>query len=549
MFDPSNLSKLFDEIHIPLSYIPDDVYQTSVDWLHQHVPDHLLADFVFWSFAYILEDVCNGPGGDETRDDDVVSHYCFAILRHDNVAIFVAVAMLLRSRPYLYTRKLPSLEESHDGERKFLAPLKIWILSQDPQDNLSACLYSWVHNLLPLLVHSNPVSRHLILCFVEKILEKPDAVTELTDAPAWQGERLIPPPSFEILLRLTFPCSSARAKATSRFEAIYPMLKQVALAGATEIYTREMFRLCFRLTEEENLALAEEATDLAISLLTNNADDSCWKHWNGLFHKKPKASVALLKILLKKWNELSPSSRKATKQATQKLFICSLESAGNAIRDPILAKEALWSLTEIVGCCKDQRWDKLYKLENLDPSLVVFLSLDIWKNRFQNVTSYIRKDTPAFKEDTQQIFTSCLNLAEEVKEAASIALWPLIGNVDCWKLWDDLYTDNLVASAALLKELVDEWEFFSSALSGDTRALRKTVKSFMLKNKKARGANASLYRKADKSCQVIWRRLSPGSGSSLNGSAITAVVLFAAVAHSILLATIWWTPCSCTQNG
>uniref|UniRef100_A0A1J3E2Q0 Uncharacterized protein n=1 Tax=Noccaea caerulescens TaxID=107243 RepID=A0A1J3E2Q0_NOCCA len=497
----------------------------------------MLSDFVFSSFDYILNELCDGPpDGDGDGDETKV----------DNAAIFVAVAMLLRSTPHIYTARLPDVA----GDQKLLVPLKIWILSQAPQDDLPACLFSWAHNLVPLL-HTDPMARHLILCFVETILAKPDAPTILTDAPAWRGKRLIPPPSFEMLLRLTFP--SARLEATARFEAIYPVLKKVTLARAPDFHIREIFTLCLRLAGEGiSNESAKEATDIAISLLTDNADhDACWKHWDRLLGKMPKASAALVVNLVKKWDHLSPSSRKATEQSIQKLLICSLGSAGVAYSNPILAKEALWSLIEIVGCCKRCRLDHLYKIANLDPKFVDFFRANKWKKYFQKSSSYIREGTPEseeLKQDTQQIFTASLKLAKQVKEAAKFALWPLLDNVDCWKLWDDLYTENLEASAAILKTLVDEWEFFSTQLSGDTRALSKTLKSFMLKNKKARGAYARLYRKADKSCQVIWRRLFPASSSSLNGSAITAVVLFAAVAlvYSNLGATTWWTRCSCT---
>lgn len=59
------------------------------------------------------------------------------------------------------------------------------------------------------------VVSHLILfiCnFLIRILTNPKARTILVNGAVRKGERLIPPPSFEILLRLTFPASSARVK-------------------------------------------------------------------------------------------------------------------------------------------------------------------------------------------------------------------------------------------------------------------------------------------------------------------------------------------------
>ena len=70
------------------------------------------------------------------------------------------------------------------------------------------------------------------------------------------------------------------------------------------------------------------------------------------------------------------------------------------------------------------------------------------------------------------------------KEATAIAIWALTQNVDCCKLWDSLYKENLEASVALLKRLVEEWKEHSLKLSSspsDTAALNRTMKSFRLK--------------------------------------------------------------------
>ncbi|ONK81302.1 uncharacterized protein A4U43_C01F27590 [Asparagus officinalis] len=44
--------------------------------------------------------------------------------------------------------------------------------------------------------------------------------------------RLVPPSALDLLMRAIFPAQSARVKATERFEAIYPTLMEVALAGS-----------------------------------------------------------------------------------------------------------------------------------------------------------------------------------------------------------------------------------------------------------------------------------------------------------------------------
>lgn len=54
-------------------------------------------------------------------------------------------------------------------------------------------------------------SSHLVhAIFLIRILAQPDAQAKLIDNPVWVDDSLIPPDSFEILLQLTFPDSSAK---------------------------------------------------------------------------------------------------------------------------------------------------------------------------------------------------------------------------------------------------------------------------------------------------------------------------------------------------
>ncbi|CAL9232157.1 unnamed protein product, partial [Arabidopsis halleri] len=115
------------------------------------------------------------------------------------------------------------------------------------------------------------------------------ARTILVNRPVRKGERLISPSSFEILLRLTFPSSSARVKATKRFEKVYPLLKEVALApkSATEGNTVEqIFTFSLKLAREgasnkRNIGQAKEAVAIAIWSVTENVD--CFKQWDILY--------------------------------------------------------------------------------------------------------------------------------------------------------------------------------------------------------------------------------------------------------------------------
>ncbi|VVB17076.1 unnamed protein product [Arabis nemorensis] len=373
MFKESPLSKLID---VPLSHIPEPVYKTSVDWINQR-PVEALGKFVLWAFDCILTDLAAQQGGAKGGKKGGLH-----TSSKSQVAIFVALAMVLRRKPDALTNALPTLRENPKYQGQDKLPVTVWMMAQAAQGDVSVGLYSWAHNLLPVVSNKNcnPQSRDLILQLVEKVLSNPKARTILVNGAVKKGERLIPPPSFEILVRLSFPTSSARVKATERFEAIYPLLKEVALAGA-------------------------------------------------------------------------PGS-KAMKQVTQQIFTFALKLAGEG--NPILTKEA-----------------------------------------------------------------------------TAIAIWSVTQNVDCCKHWDNLYKENLEASVAVLKKLVEEWKEHSLKLSSspsDTATLNRTMKSFRLKNEEAiteGEANGSLYKEADKSCKVISGRLSRGSGC-LKGTAITAVVLAAA---------------------
>ncbi|KAI4986765.1 hypothetical protein ZWY2020_019395 [Hordeum vulgare] len=46
-----------------------------------------------------------------------------------------------------------------------------------------------------------------------------------------KGERLVPAGTLDLFMRCTFPVPNARVKATERFEAAYPIIKELALVG------------------------------------------------------------------------------------------------------------------------------------------------------------------------------------------------------------------------------------------------------------------------------------------------------------------------------
>ncbi|KAF5204163.1 transmembrane protein (Protein of unknown function DUF2359, transmembrane) [Thalictrum thalictroides] len=128
---------------------------------------------------------------------------------------------------------------------------------------------------------------------------------------------LVPPSPLELLIRTTFPAPSARIKATERFEAAYPTLKELALAGtpgskAMKEVTQQIFTFAVKAAGEgmwlEATAfcyvypdLSNEATSIGIWCLTQNPD--CYKQWEKIYLDNVQASVAVLKKLSEEWKE------------------------------------------------------------------------------------------------------------------------------------------------------------------------------------------------------------------------------------------------------
>ncbi|EOA16590.1 hypothetical protein CARUB_v10004754mg, partial [Capsella rubella] len=287
---------VFNEVpssDVPLSHIPQSVYETSRHWIKQlQTTKH--PTFIMWALDRVLTDWA-------AHAQDT----CFK----SQVASFVALAIVVRSKPDALTSILPMLRERprYQGEDKL--PVLVWTMAQAFKDDLSAGLYSWAHNLLPLVDNNqsySPQSVDLILRFVEIILSKPDARTILLNAAVREENRLIPPSAFEILVRLTFHASSARVEVTERFGTIYPLLKEVAFAPGSNTL-KQIFTFSLKLAGEGvdagNPFLANEATSIAISCVTENVD--CFKQWDILYKKNIEASVALLKKLVDGWKDHS----------------------------------------------------------------------------------------------------------------------------------------------------------------------------------------------------------------------------------------------------
>ncbi|KAJ1394994.1 hypothetical protein SESBI_33715 [Sesbania bispinosa] len=64
------------------------------------------------------------------------------------------------------------------------------------------------------------------------IITFPKARPILLNGAVRKRERVVTPLALDSLLRVTFPLPVARVKATERLEAVYPTLKEIALAGS-----------------------------------------------------------------------------------------------------------------------------------------------------------------------------------------------------------------------------------------------------------------------------------------------------------------------------
>ncbi|XP_057765934.1 uncharacterized protein LOC130986521 [Salvia miltiorrhiza] len=302
LFRESAVAKIAD---VPVSYISDSVYKTSVDWINHHSYD-ALGTFVLWSLDSIFADLATqllGSKGSKKGGQPTSSK--------SQVAIFLVLAMVLRRKPEVLIHLLPKLRENSKYLGQDKLPVLVWMIIQASQGDLPVGLYIWAHFILPIIggkSGSNPQSRDLVLQLAERILAAPKARSVLVNNAVRKGERLVSPAALDLLLHATFPASSARVKATERFEAIYPTLKEVALAGspgskAMKQVSQQMQSIVVKAAGEGIPALSEEATSIFIWCLTHNPD--CYKQWDKVYEENIEASAATLRKLSEEWKILS----------------------------------------------------------------------------------------------------------------------------------------------------------------------------------------------------------------------------------------------------
>ncbi|XP_051145092.1 uncharacterized protein LOC127261012 [Andrographis paniculata] len=299
LFRESSVANIAD---IPVSYISEAVYKISVDWIN-HQSDDSLESFVAWSLDSIFADLASLQLRSKGSKNGVQP-----ATSESQVAIFLTLAMVLRRKPDVLVNLFPKLRENtkYKGQEKLL--VLVWMILQASQGDLPVGLQLWSCHILPMLSgklgSSNPQTRDLIL----HILVTPKARNVLVSNAIRKGERLVPPTALDLLLHFTFPPSSRRTKVTERFEEIYPLLKEVALAGTPGSKSMKQVSLqiqdvAVKAAREGIPALQEEATNIFIWCLAQNPD--CYKQWDEMYMDNIKASVAALRKLSENWDEYS----------------------------------------------------------------------------------------------------------------------------------------------------------------------------------------------------------------------------------------------------
>ncbi|URE17594.1 hypothetical protein MUK42_11497 [Musa troglodytarum] len=345
MFKESPVNKIAD---VPLCHVSDSIYKISADWIAEKSPE-CVGDFILWCLDGIISDMASQQATVKGSKRHVPQAPSKA-----QVAIFVVLAVALRRKPDTLISLFPKIMDNpkYQGQEKL--PIIVWAIAQSSQGDSVIGMYLWAHYLLPMVCGKssvNPQSRDLVLQLVERILSGPKARPILLNGAVRKGERLIPPAALDLLMRNTFPASTARVKATERFEAIYPTLKELALAGSpgtktTKQASQQLLPLTIQAIQESNSELAKEATDIFIWCLIQNAE--CYRQWEKLHLENVDASVAVLRKLTNEWKDYADKISLGTLRETMNHLRAKNEEALSG--DASISKQA--SIKDADKYCK-----------------------------------------------------------------------------------------------------------------------------------------------------------------------------------------------------
>ncbi|CAD5185893.1 unnamed protein product [Musa acuminata subsp. malaccensis] len=345
MFKESPVAKIAD---IPLCHISESVCKTSVGWIALKSPE-ALGNFVLWCLDGILAELGSQQSAAKGSKKSV-QH----TPSNSQVAIFVVLAMTLRRKPDTLVNLLPKLRDNprYQGQEKL--PVLVWVIAQASQGDPVVGMYSWAHYLFPVVcgkLQANPQSRDLVLQLVERILAGPKARAILLNGAVRKGERLVPPTALDLLMQMTFPAPAALVKATERFKAVYPTLKEVALAGSpgtktTKQASQQLLPAAVVAIQQNIPELTKEAADIFIWCLTQNAE--CYRQWEKLHLENVDASTVVLHKLSSEWkscaSKISPEALRVT--------LKNLRAKNEEALSQDMNASKLTSIKDADKCCK-----------------------------------------------------------------------------------------------------------------------------------------------------------------------------------------------------
>lgn len=316
MFKESPMTKM---VEVPLNHVPEPVCKTASDWINQRSSD-ALGEFVVWCIDSIMSELSGQPLGVK-GSKKVVQQTPKA-----QVAIFVVLALTLRRKPDVLVNLFPKIvgNSKYLGQEKL--PIIAWVINQASQGDLVSGMFYWSHSLFPVLCakSGNPQSRDLVLQLLERFLTTPNASKArgiLLNGAVRRGERLVPAGTFDLFMRGAFPVPNARVKATERFEAAYPIIKELALAGPPGSKTvrqaaQQLLPLAVKAMQEKNAELSREAADIFIWCLTQSPE--CYKQWDKFHPENIGASVVVLSKIAADWKTLAPKLNSEALKTTLK---------------------------------------------------------------------------------------------------------------------------------------------------------------------------------------------------------------------------------------
>eukprot|EP00850_Spirogloea_muscicola_P002674 SM000010S04312 [mRNA] locus=s10:918577:922143:+ [translate_table: standard] len=286
---------------VPLIHIPEAIIAITSEWLLSQ-PHQELANFTLTLVKALLEDAAAAAPAGKSK------------LATGNtrarVGVAVLLAIVIRKRPEVLLQEAELLRSNAQFQGPEKLPFMIWVYSQAALGDLVIGMMLWIQNVAPLACGNatSPLSRDLALQLLESVIleNTMKARAVLVKGASRKGERVVPPAALNIVMRASFPSPSAKTKASDRFQSVYPLVREIALAGgmtsrATKPVALQLFPLSLVAAAEEPGALVNEACSLIVWSLAHNSD--CYKQWEKHHLEHLKASTRVLSHLARSWQD------------------------------------------------------------------------------------------------------------------------------------------------------------------------------------------------------------------------------------------------------